>query len=470
METRQFEVAIVGAGPGGLAAAVTLGEHGVSTLVVERRTSPSPLPRANAASTGTMELLRRWGLERRVRERALDVEFRAWATPSLTAGTGEAVDVGFPSREQAMLVSPTAPAAIGQDDLEPLLEARARSFASVRVERGAELLGLDADNDGYALTVCDPSAGAKPVRARYVIGADGMHSAVRSLLGIATTGSDDLATRVAVHFRAPLWELLSERRHVIYFLTGDFADQAFIPVGRPDRWVFAMNPDHAAADERGLARHLADAAGAPDLEIAIDRVMPVTYGTSLAERFREGDAFLIGDAAHRVTPRGATGLNTAIRDGFDIGWKLAWVLRRLGRPGAARQLRARTATGRGVQHAAVEPRGRLAAREWPRAQRGHRRPHPPPLGGAGRATGVHPGSARPRPHALRRARVGGPSRGRRRGLAARHRGASGRNRGSGTRADDRGLPASAAGRPSHRPVQPRARSRSLLVVDWRDGA
>ena len=327
METRQFEVAIVGAGPGGLAAAVTLGEHGVSTLVIERRMSPSPLPRANAASTGTMELLRRWGLERRVRELALDVEFRAWATPSLTAGTGEAVDVGFPSREQAMLVSPTAPAAIGQDDLEPLLEARARSSASVQVERGAELLGLDADDDGYTLTVRDPGAGTRRVRARYVIGADGMHSAVRSLLGIATTGSDDLATRVAVHFRAPLWELLSERRHVIYFLTGDFADRAFIPVGRPDRWVFAMNPDDAAADERGLARHLADAAGAPDLEIAIDRVMPVTYGTSLAERFREGDAFLIGDAAHRVTPRGATGLNTAIRDGFDIGWKLAWVLR-----------------------------------------------------------------------------------------------------------------------------------------------
>jgi hypothetical protein len=51
------------------------------------------------------------------------------------------------------------------------------------------------------------------------------------------------------------------------------------------------------------------------------------YGIGLAERFRKGDAFLIGDAAHRVTPRGATGLNTAIRDGFDIGWKLGWVLR-----------------------------------------------------------------------------------------------------------------------------------------------
>ena len=55
--------------------------------------------------------------------------------------------------------------------------------------------------------------------------------------------------------------------------------------------------------------------------------MPVAFGLGLAARFREGDVFLVGDAAHRVTPRGGTGLNTAIRDGFDIGWKLAWVLR-----------------------------------------------------------------------------------------------------------------------------------------------
>ena len=51
------------------------------------------------------------------------------------------------------------------------------------------------------------------------------------------------------------------------------------------------------------------------------------FGIDVAERFRDGSVFLIGDAAHRVTPRGATGMNTAIRDGFDLGWKLAWVMR-----------------------------------------------------------------------------------------------------------------------------------------------
>jgi putative polyketide hydroxylase len=52
-----------------------------------------------------------------------------------------------------------------------------------------------------------------------------------------------------------------------------------------------------------------------------------TFGAQVAERFRAGNAFLVGDAAHRVTPRGGTGMNTAIHDGYDLGWKLAWVLR-----------------------------------------------------------------------------------------------------------------------------------------------
>ena len=53
----------------------------------------------------------------------------------------------------------------------------------------------------------------------------------------------------------------------------------------------------------------------------------------MADRFRVGRAFLVGDAAHRVTPRGGTGMNTALQSGYDIGWKLAWVLRGWSEPG-----------------------------------------------------------------------------------------------------------------------------------------
>ena len=327
------EVVVVGAGPAGLATALTLGAHGVATTVVERRLSTSELPRANALSTGTMELLRRWGLETTVRERALDVEMRPLAVPVLAAAEqGEPLDAGFPSREQAALVSPTAPTAVGQDELEPLLEERVRSFPSVRVVRGVDLVALERDGIGHVVTLAGPDGSRRRLGARYVVGADGTQSTVRRHLGIATDGMETLGTSLAIHFRAPLWELVGARRHVIYFLTGEPHNRSVLPTGPPDRWALAMPWDGPADEARVLtAGRIEDwihaAAGVTDLPMRIEHMAVVRYGTALARTFRDGDAFLVGDAAHRVTPRGATGLNTAMRDGFDLGWRLGWVLR-----------------------------------------------------------------------------------------------------------------------------------------------
>jgi putative polyketide hydroxylase len=330
MAREEFEVAVVGAGPGGLATAVTLGSYGVETLVVERRSTSSTLPRATVASTGTMELLRRWGLDAKAWERSIDVVWRAWACPTLAeAHRGEPVEVGLPTPDQAALVSPTSPACLPQDELEPMLEEHLDSLRSVRLERGVELLSLAREADGdHVLTLAGPGE-RRRIRARYVVGADGVRSRVREALGIASEGDEQLADRLAVLFHAPLWQLVRDHRYGIYFL-GD--GSSFIPAGKADRWVFAVDRDGEAGDVGALthdqlAQWVRDAAGVPGLPVEIERAMPVAFGVGLAERFREGDAFLIGDAAHRVTPRGGTGLNTAIRDGFDIGWRLAWVLR-----------------------------------------------------------------------------------------------------------------------------------------------
>ena len=61
--------------------------------------------------------------------------------------------------------------------------------------------------------------------------------------------------------------------------------------------------------------------------MAIERVGSFSFAAQLADRFRSHSTFLVGDAAHRVTPRGGTGMNTAIAGGHDLGWKLGWVLR-----------------------------------------------------------------------------------------------------------------------------------------------
>jgi putative polyketide hydroxylase len=312
----QTQVLVVGAGPGGLAAAVTLGRAGIETLVVEKRATRSVVPRATGASTATVELLRSWGLEPQVRDAALDVEWRALATPTLAgAATGEPIEVGYPSAGQSAVVSPTAPACVPQDELERILEQHLATLPSVRVERGAEIVSVASRDDGVTVR----AAGDRTIHARYLVAADGIRSTVRAALGIAASDSGPLAERLSVLLRGPLWELVGERRHVIYFLDGDVAA---VPMSRPDRWVFAF-PAPGPAD---LGAALRDAVGA-DVELAVEHVSRTTYAVELAERFRERSAFLIGDAAHRLTPRGATGMNTAIRDGYDLGWKLAWVLR-----------------------------------------------------------------------------------------------------------------------------------------------
>ena len=65
----------------------------------------------------------------------------------------------------------------------------------------------------------------------------------------------------------------------------------------------------------------------PGLPVRVERSRRFSSAAQLAERFRAGPVLLAGDAAHRVTPRGGTGLNLALHDGFDLGWKLAWVAR-----------------------------------------------------------------------------------------------------------------------------------------------
>ena len=243
----EYEVVVVGAGPAGLASAVTLGSYGVDTLVVERRESTSTLPRATVASMATMELLRRWGLEEQAWERSIDVEWQAWACATLAdADRGHAVEVGLPTREQAMLVSPTAPACLAQDELEPLLEEHLRSVESVELERGVELVALEAIDGSHVLTLAGPDT-RRRVRARYVIGADGLRSNVREAIGIHSEGDENVAERLGVMFRGPAWELVGKHRHGIYFIDGG---RSFLPAGKPDRWIFAMEDGTGALTRR----------------------------------------------------------------------------------------------------------------------------------------------------------------------------------------------------------------------------
>lgn len=331
MNTETTPVLVVGAGPAGLVTATTLARYGVRSLLIERRADSSSLPRATLINLPTMELLRSWGLEPAVRAIAMEASPLGLFTESLAAPGGMKLSFGYPTEAEAAPYSPTYPALAPQDDIEPILLEHLSTYPEASVRFSTELVTLRQDGTGVTAEVRDvPTGEITTIRARYVIGADGAHSVVRNELGIAMEGPDDLSQHTTVLFRAPLWDVVGERRHGLYAIMRPDAPGVLVPAGRGDRWLYGREWAPGQAPERDsvgdLVREIRLAAGVPNLMPRVERVGRFSFAAQVAERFRDGDAFLIGDAAHRITPRGGTGMNTAVQDGFDLGWKLAWVL------------------------------------------------------------------------------------------------------------------------------------------------
>jgi 2-polyprenyl-6-methoxyphenol hydroxylase-like FAD-dependent oxidoreductase len=330
-QPQHVPVLVVGTGPAGLATVIGLARHGVPSVLVERHPSTSIFPKASGISTRTMEILRSWGLEEAIREHSQGVQPLMSVRPTLIGPQLAAVQLGFPTDEQALAVSPTHTALVPQDRLEPVLLDHARELG-VEVRFDTELVSLEQDSTGVTAVVCSVADGTcSTIRASYVVGADGTRSTVRDLLGIEARGPSDLGDYATVLFRADLWSLLGDERYGLYQLNGPVPG-VLVPTGSDDRWVLGMPWDprtESFADytvERCIALIRA-ATGVPDLEIEILATMPIEFVAQAADRVHVGRTFLIGDAAHRMPPFGGRGLNTAVADGFGLSWKLAWVLR-----------------------------------------------------------------------------------------------------------------------------------------------
>lgn len=316
MSEAACQVLIVGAGPAGVVAALLLGDFGIDTVLIDRRTTVSELPRARGVHARATEVLRQLRIESDMVAAALPTDARMEVRTTLAEPAVHTVPTGG---ETFTPVSPCEGISIAQDVFEGVLRAHLARRGTVSVRLGHRLTGLVTDPAGARATIVDGDGQTQTVHAAYVIGADGWRSDVRRLVGISFVG-DELGTQRSVRFRADLTRWLGSPPPS--FVRMDSADAVLLPTHPDHRWVSFHIADLGPEDPKELVTGMLGVD--TDAEVLGD--VHWQAGIQYAERLRHGPVLLAGDAAHRVTPIGATGITSAMADGHNLAWKLAGVL------------------------------------------------------------------------------------------------------------------------------------------------
>ncbi|GAA5163133.1 FAD-dependent oxidoreductase [Pseudonocardia eucalypti] len=339
--TDETEVLVVGAGPVGLTLAITLGQRGIRTVLIERNPTPGILPKMDLANARSMEIFGRLHLADRIRAAGwpLDAPFDVYAGPSLTEPPYAVLS--YPSilesrrhaEEGVPGVHPREPyERISQYTLERLLGDAARALPGVDVLFAHQLVDFRQDADAMHATIQTPDGERSAVTASYLVGADGGNSLVRNTLEINYSGPGDAARHVLIFFRAPaLFEKagLEPFRH--YYLAGE---RHGILIAQDDLTHFALHLEaEPGTDTARLdAAEEVHAALGIGLDIEVLHLGAWTARLVVADQYRAGRVFLAGDSAHQYIPTGGFGLNTGIGDADNLAWKLAATLRGWGGP------------------------------------------------------------------------------------------------------------------------------------------
>jgi len=325
-------VLVVGAGPAGMTAALLLARLGVACRIVERRATPQTAPAAHVVNARTFEVLRAAGVDMERIAAASQPPEDAGSVYWVTTLAGQTLGhLPFERQgEDLSAVTPTPLRNLSQHRLEPILADELRA-AGVAVAYGREWQGAVQDADGVTSQLRDAATGAVvEVRSRWLLAADGAASPIRRMLGITPVGPDRLQSFVMIHLDADFRSLVGDRRGVLYWTTAPDATGTFVAHDIDRTWVFmhAFDPDNesaAAYDDARCTAIVRRALGSDAHPFTIRTVRTWTMTAQVAERYREGRIFLVGDAAHRFPPTGGLGLNTGVQDVQNLVWKIAAV-------------------------------------------------------------------------------------------------------------------------------------------------
>ncbi|MDZ4395682.1 FAD-dependent oxidoreductase [Cypionkella sp.] len=309
------DVLIVGAGPVGMALAITLAEQGLRPMLVDRALTHQTTSRAAVIHAHTLDILDRIGIAGPMKAEGLQIQNFAFRDRDRMLGTFRFDRL--PSRHNYLLMLP-------QDRTEAIMLTRLAELG-VDVVRGATFTTLREEIDHVVVDLQTPE-GVTKVSATYVVGADGIHSEVRKACGIAFDGDQYEGSFILADITV---EGAQNRDEVsLFFSPAGLVVVAPLPGGRLR--IVATVDDAPEKPDASLIQSLLQARGptAPKLGKVLDVHWSSRFRLHhrLARSYSKGRVFIAGDAAHAHSPAGGQGMNTGIGDAYTLGRLLGRVI------------------------------------------------------------------------------------------------------------------------------------------------
>lgn len=331
-------VTIVGAGPVGLTLAIDLAQRGIQVTVIEtRHRGEQPSPKCNHVSARSMEIFRRLGLAKSLRDAGLpadypnDISYR-------TSFTGNEISrIPIPCRRDRYTAeggpdtwwpTPEPPHRINQIFLEPIIFEFAAAQKNIQIINRTQVIDCGQDEDGVTCYAKNVDTNEPiTIRSQFLIGCDGGRSSIRKMIGAALSGTDVVSRVQSTYIKAPSLIKLQkfERAWATFSINPRRTGNVYAIDGK-ENWLVHNYLKDDEADFESI-----------DRDWAIRQILGVDekfeyevlskedwFGRRLvADRFRDRRMFICGDAAHLWVPMAGYGMNAGIADAMNLSWTLA---------------------------------------------------------------------------------------------------------------------------------------------------